>query len=667
MPGLPEAKVYAEEAAAVASLWHSGSRLLSAVQSCRLFDDCKQFVDMPLRRGHTAASALAAFDALRPQPPNRAQLAAFVEAHFLPPGADLVAALPDGWRPELPAWAAALADPESRALAAAAHGRWAALTRRVAPAGGCSLSTLLPVPRPFVVPGDRFREPYYWDSAFVVDGLVASGLPSAAEGAVRNLLALAALSAPPSPGVAAGGCCCVPNGGRSYYASRSQPPMLARAVAAAAGALRGCGRGEEASSLVWDALPVLEREWRFWDAPPRGVLVAGPSSGAPHRLSVYGADLAGGGGGAGPRPESWREDVAAAAEAGAAAAAAAAEAAARTGTAPSPAAASAAFHAHCAAACESGWDFSSRWWVGQPAAAPAAGGAPTALPPPLHAGRCGRVVPADLNALLAQSARLCAGFAAEAAAAAKGGGEGSGGCVEGGDAARWSARAAARDAAVRAVHWDRAAGMWRDYELDSDDAADATDAAEAAAAPGAARAARARTGRRSSRVFASNWVPMACGCLAAGAGGAGGEAAESEAAACVASLSASGLLRPGGPPASLLRGAGQQWDWPNVWPPLVALLHEGALAAGPPGRPLARALAGSFLRSATAGLRSDGAFHEKYDCEEVGARGGGGEYPPQVGFGWTAAAVLVLLRRHGRLSPDEGGGGGEGGGPDDAV
>lgn len=43
------------------------------------------------------------------------------------------------------------------------------------------LHTLLWVPHPFVVPGARFREVYYWDSYWVIKGLLVSGLVSIAQ------------------------------------------------------------------------------------------------------------------------------------------------------------------------------------------------------------------------------------------------------------------------------------------------------------------------------------------------------------------------------------------------------------------------------------------------------------------------------------------------------
>ena len=36
-------------------------------------------------------------------------------------------------------------------------------------------------------------------------------------------------------------------------------------------------------------------------------------------------------------------------------------------------------------------------------------------------------------------------------------------------------------------------------------------------------------------------------------------------------------------------------------------------------------------------------MYEKYNAYEVGVGGGGGEYVPQVGFGWTNGVALYLL------------------------
>lgn len=36
-------------------------------------------------------------------------------------------------------------------------------------------------------------------------------------------------------------------------------------------------------------------------------------------------------------------------------------------------------------------------------------------------------------------------------------------------------------------------------------------------------------------------------------------------------------------------------------------------------------------------------MYEKYNAFEVGVGGGGGEYKPQIGFGWSNAVALILL------------------------
>ena len=44
---------------------------------------------------------------------------------------------------------------------------------------------------------------------------------------------------------------------------------------------------------------------------------------------------------------------------------------------------------------------------------------------------------------------------------------------------------------------------------------------------------------------------------------------------------------------------------------------------------------------------------EKYDVEQVGLPGGGGEYEVQEGFGWSNGVILEFLRKYPDLvSPD---------------
>ena len=58
-------------------------------------------------------------------------------------------------------------------------------------------------------------------------------------------------------------------------------------------------------------------------------------------------------------------------------------------------------------------------------------------------------------------------------------------------------------------------------------------------------------------------------------------------------------------------------------------------------------VAAAWLRSNYRGWARDGVMREKYDATRPGESGGGGEYEPQVGFGWTNGVALWLLRRYG--------------------
>lgn len=99
---------------------------------------------------------------------------------------------------------------------------WPNLTRSVNESAVCSEceNSLLSIRRPFVVAGGRFREPYYWDSYWILHGLLRSGgnFTGIARNQIENFLDFVE-----DYGF-------VPNGARVYYLNRSQPPLLAQMV-----------------------------------------------------------------------------------------------------------------------------------------------------------------------------------------------------------------------------------------------------------------------------------------------------------------------------------------------------------------------------------------------------------------------------------------------------
>lgn len=226
-------------------------------------------------------------------------------------------------------------------------GLWPVLTRE--PAEHPPRCSLLPLPRPYVVPGGRFRELYYWDSYFTMLGLSASGRHDLLRAMADNFAYLL-----DTYGL-------VPNGTRSYYLSRSQPPVFAL--------MTGLFEDQGVDAAV-RYLPQLAREYAFWMdgaahlAPGNAYrrLVRLPDGAL---LNRYWDDRAY------PREEAYLEDVATA----------------RRANRP----------AHLVfrdlrAAAESGWDFSSRWCD------PAQAGSQPACD--LATIRTTAILPIDLNALL---------------------------------------------------------------------------------------------------------------------------------------------------------------------------------------------------------------------------------------------------------------------------
>ncbi len=100
--------------------------------------------------------------------------------------------------------------PKGQTLRQHIDGLWPVLTRSTVEVE--KWDSLLPLPKPYVVPGGRFREVYYWDSYFTMLGLAESGHWDKVEDMVANFAAE----------IDAWGH--IPNGNRTCYLSRSQPP-----------------------------------------------------------------------------------------------------------------------------------------------------------------------------------------------------------------------------------------------------------------------------------------------------------------------------------------------------------------------------------------------------------------------------------------------------------
>jgi alpha,alpha-trehalase len=94
---------------------------------------------------------------------------------------------------------------------------WPDLTREYVGAGNCTgcVRSFIPLNKTFVVAGGRFREPYYWDSFWVIEGLLRTGgsFTRIALNIIENFLDLVDQI-----------------GASVYYLNRSQPPLSTQMV-----------------------------------------------------------------------------------------------------------------------------------------------------------------------------------------------------------------------------------------------------------------------------------------------------------------------------------------------------------------------------------------------------------------------------------------------------
>ncbi|WP_200882963.1 alpha,alpha-trehalase TreA [Cellvibrio mixtus] len=196
--------------------------LFIAVQTSGLFSDSKTFVDaIPL---NSDKQILASYQLGKNQPGFR--LSDFVAENFAVP---------------LDSPTHFITDP-SKTAAEHITILWDVLTRQ--PGTVTDTGTLIPIPKPYVVPGGRFREIYYWDSYFTMLGLAASDRWDLIENMVDNFSYLIDTLG------------FIPNGNRTYYLSRSQPPFYSLMVKLLA--------QKQGEAVLEKYMAQLQKEYDFW-------------------------------------------------------------------------------------------------------------------------------------------------------------------------------------------------------------------------------------------------------------------------------------------------------------------------------------------------------------------------------------------------------------------
>ncbi|XP_047733717.1 LOW QUALITY PROTEIN: trehalase [Prionailurus viverrinus] len=393
--------------------------LLHQVQMAKLDQDDKQFVDMP--PSSTPDRVLQHFRELAARHNHSIPtplLRAFIQEHFQAAGQELQPWTLEDWK-DSPRFLQKISDPKLRIWGEQLHQLWKKLGKKVKPEvlSHPEQFSLLYSEHPFVVPGGRFVEFYYWDSYWVMGGgLLLSEMPETVKGMLQNFLDLVRLYGH------------VLNGAHVYSLQQSQPPppppltlMMHSYVA-----------HTNDTAFLRDNIKTLALELDFWTEHRNVSVSSGGKSFVLNHYSVpYGA----------PRPESYSKDGEVRHLGGA-------------GTLMlcvrprSPVCCclvitgdQEALWAELKAGAESGWDFSSRWLV-------------KGLNPNLLSSiQTSKLVPVDLNAFLCQAEELMSDFYSR----------------PGNDlqATKYRNMWEQLLAAMKAILWDEENGAWFDYDLEN--------------------------------------------------------------------------------------------------------------------------------------------------------------------------------------------------------
>lgn len=119
---------------------------------------------------------------------------------------------------------------------------------------------------------------------------------------------------------------------------------------------------------------------------------------------------------------------------------------------------------------------------------------------------------------------------------------------------------------------------------------------------------------------------------------------EERASRAVNYLRENGILNfRGGIPTTLLN-TGLQWDYPNAWSPYISIIITGLYKCGnEETKEVAKQLAHVWVNSNIRAFHDNKVMFEKYDAQNIGQFGGGGEYQIQAGFGWSNGCMLELI------------------------
>ncbi|KAG9121624.1 hypothetical protein FRC07_002351 [Ceratobasidium sp. 392] len=497
-------------------------------------------------------------------------------------------------------------------------------------------TSLIRLDHPFVVAGGRFREQYYWDSFFIMEGLLAANVTYLARTTLLNFM----------DQIKAYGF--IPNGGSPLFISMLHAYMHAT--------------GD--TQILHDALPLAERELRWWRIN-RSVAVT--HNGITHEVFQYNVNATG------PRPESYAEDWR--------------SVWCHSGDAPPSKQNETDFYSEFASGAETGWDYTARWMSDS-------FDQTTDKLKQMRSLRLRSIVPVDLNSILYRSHRLMAHMYEVAST------------NESPFAKEYSRRhnekAEQLQKAILALHWDPENFAFFDFVLDK---------------PVNRSAEEDRSGSIHRFWSGASMVPYWA------------EIWPNEFGSCTSNVQKEAVMqafsgirdilnRYPGPLPSTLVETGQQWDFPNSWPPLQYFtikalenikdtcmtnittsnftktstpkhhLGDRPLPSAITGTPqinystspswrdvLTKTVAMRYMNAAYCTWNQTGKFpsdrveivvrdnprldptlsshpghmYEKLNATSATESGGGGEYEVQTGFGWTNGIAIWIAQNFGAI------------------
>ncbi|CAI6353958.1 unnamed protein product [Macrosiphum euphorbiae] len=403
--------------------------------------------------------------------------------------------------------------------------------------------SIIYLPNPFIIPGGRFREVYYWDSYWIIRGLLICEMHNTAKGMISNYISMIQTFGH------------VPNGGRIYYIQRSQPPMTIPMV-------KSYVESTNDMEFVIEIIQYLEVEFNYWITQHNVTI---NKYGRNYTLAVYKDNSTG------PRPESYREDIKAA----------------ENFTTEND---KENFYSEIKAAAESGWDFSSRWFI-------------------LNGTNKGNIthtktrsiVPVELNALIFWNAKILSDFYRELNNTIK--------------ALEYEVIATEWKDAVNAVLWNEEVGAWLDFDLLNQ--------------------------KKRNYFYPTNISPLWTGCYDR-------NRTDYFVTRILKYLKENEVLTTSGGVPTTLMETDQQWDQSNAWPPLQYIMVMSLQNTdNEDAKVMAAKIASKWLCTNFVAYYGDKKYkmYEKYLVNGDGKKGeSSGEYEIQDGFGWTNGIVLEFLQ-----------------------